>query len=264
LATVNCPETAVELSAAIRELASAQDPRRIEVLRSFLQGAFEEKTAQQRLDGFLRSSRVLRGVCNAYFVALLVLTPTTTYLVGFRPIAWILVIVLGTLAMLTAFLFYRAHRELFPAADDARFAHSAMVLLSPPVAIRACDILARPLVESIHPVTVAKVLGAAGELERLGRKALKEALYPARPVAPKGPELARETEAWHRRETMACVDRFLRHAGVDPEKLNQPPLPLDVHCVAWCPRCEAQFTRRDGACADCGGMPLLPLHAAGG
>ena len=53
---------------------------------------------------------------------------------------------LGLLALTcgTAFRFARAHRALYPQAEDDRFTHTLTILLAPTSAMRALDALSLP------------------------------------------------------------------------------------------------------------------------
>jgi hypothetical protein len=52
-------------------------------------------------------------------------------------------------------------------------------------------------------------------------------------------------------------------SGCVLERLCAAPLAADESCRAYCPRCEAQFTSEDGACADCGGLAVVPFPKRG-
>jgi predicted amidophosphoribosyltransferase len=43
------------------------------------------------------------------------------------------------------------------------------------------------------------------------------------------------------------------------EDVLRPPDREDAAFLSYCPRCQAQYTRSDGHCADCGGVQVQPF-----
>ena len=58
------------------------------------------------------------------------------------------------------------------------------MLLAPPAAIRAPDLLARHLLQNFHPLAVAQVLCSPGGFKSVARQALLDLRYPLLPVCP--------------------------------------------------------------------------------
>jgi len=198
-------------------------------------------------------------VTNALFGYLFVLSPLAIWLVGLGRSWPGLLAGLLALTATIAVLFHRSHKRLYPAAEDERFTHSVIFLLSPATAIRARDALSRPLLEAYHPLTVAKALCPEERFKNMARSCWRELNFPALPVCPEGEPIAQETERYSRGVLQKTVEEFLRESGIDPASLLPPPTPADETCQSFCPRCLAQFTTRDGLCGDCGGLRLEPL-----
>jgi len=161
------------------------------------------------------------------------------------------------------------HKIFYPAAEDERFTHFLIILLSPATTMRAHDILSRPLLERFHPLAIAKVFCAEEEFRNFASTILRDIRHPALPVCPRNESLALETESFSRSLLEKTVEEFLKKNNLSPAKLLQPPEPGDSTCVSYCPRCLAQFTTLEGKCDDCGGLPLKrfaearsPSHAA--
>ena len=170
-----------------------------------------------------------------------------------------LLVGLIAVATATAVLFHRAHKALYPEAEDERFTHFIMVLLAPTVAMRAHDALSRPLAESYHPLAAAKLFCGENQFSGFARKVLLDLRNPALPVCPSDNAAAQAVESAARGLLRSAVEEFLKQNGVDPDELCRPLAPADESCRACCPRCEAQFTTATGNCADCGGLPLVPF-----
>jgi hypothetical protein len=158
-------------------------------------------------------------------------------------------------------LFRRAHKQLYPRAEDDRFTHFLLVLLSPVSAMRACDVLSRGLLENFHPLAVAKVFCGKEQFRTFARATLKEIRYPGRPLWPFTDPGAAETEQEWRLRVEGEVQKLLKQADIVPDELIQAPAAADENCRAYCPRCHAQFRTGTGVCDDCGGLPLIPLIA---
>src|SRR5205807_13060 len=86
---------------------------------------------------------------------------------------------------------------------------------------------------------------------------LQENRHPAWPICPRQEPAAQDAERHWRAVLLAAMEKFLKQGGLDPEELAQAPLPSDDTCRSYCPRCLAQYTNSQGACADCGGLPLV-------
>jgi hypothetical protein len=196
---------------------------------------------------------------NGLFLFLFVLCPLVIVVRGWLPALWFLVPALLAQTIAISVLFTRIHRHLFPGANEERFKLALICTLAPVSAIRALDLLSRPLLESFHPLTAAAVLLDRQDFERFARRVWRDLKFPRLPEAPAAPPAAVETaHAFHRQLTTAA-ESLLRTKGVDPESWLKPPPTTDPTHVRYCPRCEAQFTAAATRCAECGGRPLLDL-----
>jgi len=198
---------------------------------------------------------------NVLFAYLFVTAPVVIWRWGFSG-TW-LWLVLGLLActLPTAILFHRAHKHFVPLAEDDRFTGFLLVLLSPATAVRAHDMLSRHLLETFHPLTVAKVFCAEKVLAQFARTVLRELHYPALPLCPTSEPEAQQTERFWRSLVRAEVESCLNRWHLKPAELLQPPSPTDSTCLSYCPRCHAQFTSSSGECSDCGGLALQPFSS---
>jgi hypothetical protein len=154
-------------------------------------------------------------------------------------------------------LFWRAHREFFPSAEDERFSHGLMIALFPAAAIRAGDALSRPLLETFHPLAAALGLCHPAEFKPFARRLLLDMEHPALPLqTAHDPKLA-ALELWSRTATLEAARALVQRGGLNHAELTRPPVPAEACCRAYCPRCHAQFTIIEATCADCGRMPVV-------
>ena len=223
--------------------------------------SLDAKALDRRWREYQKHSRSVRWLANALVLYLFLLTPTLIVCFGLK-LSWLgLLIGLVAIAAATAVLFHRAHKALYPEADDERFTHFIMVLLAPTAAMRAHDILSRPLLESFHPLAAAKVFRNDAQFREFGRKVLIDLRHPALPICPNADAVSQAVESATRGLMQEAVAGFLKQDGVDPDALCCPPARADESCRAYCPRCEAQFTTATGCCSDCGGLPLVAFNS---
>ena len=240
-------------------LAPAQRPAAIEQL---VQRSLDMKAAKRRWDQFQQRIGSLRLLTNGLFVFLFILAPVLIRAFGLRT-CWpgLLAALLG-FTVSTAILFGRAHRDLYPEAEDERFTHFLIILLSPATTIRAIDVLSRPLLEGFHPLTLAKLFGEEPQFVELARRTLREARHPAGADASNADLPAESTRRQWRAAVHNALESVLERNGLRPEDLAKAPTPTDETCLSYCPRCLAQFTSTQGRCADCGGVRLVSFASA--
>lgn len=254
------PGLARQLKVELQRLVKLTPASRGAAIAEMLHGALDGQGIDFRLREYRARSSAVRLLANALFLYLLVIVPGSIWYFGFG-LAW-LGLLLGLLALTvaTATFFGRAHHALYPNAGDERFTHTLTIALAPSSALRAHDALSRPLLESFHPLAVAKCLLPDKAFRLFARRILLDLRHPARPWGSSDlPELV-ATEAYSRRALLAAVEAFLQHHGLPPEELGRAPSPIDDSCRSFCPRCDAQFTNPTGECGDCGGLPLVELR----
>ena len=198
----------------------------------------------------------LRWLGNILFVYLFVISPALIWYFGFRLAG--LWVVAGLLAQTftIGWRFWRAHGGLYPGGSEERFVPFLTMLLAPPSAIRAHDLLARRLVENFHPLVVAEVFCPGAPLHRLARRVLLDLCFPLLPSAPSSEAAVVQPEEWFRGVLSEECERAVERAGLKPSELTQPPARSEATHRSYCPRCDAQFVVEAGTCADCGGRAL--------
>jgi hypothetical protein len=157
--------------------------------------------------------------------------------------------------------YHRVHKSLYLWDVKDRWSHLAMMVLSPPIAIRARDLLSRPLLDAFHPLAVAHVLLPKEDFFDFARRVMLDLSFPIAPVCPTEETGPQETERWFRNRLWAAAENLIRQGGLSPEALLKPPVLAGEDSRSYCPRCRCQFTVTEGDCPDCGGLPLQPLVA---
>ena len=258
------PTFAGHLADGLRRLSREPAARREKAIREWLQAGFDQRALKARWQEFERETGRLKLLANGLFAFLFIAAPGLIWFLGLHR-CW-LGLVAGLLGFLfgIAFLFRRAHKKLYPSAEDERFTQFIIVLLSPATTPRARDLLSRPLLESFHPLTIAEAFCPKESFLALARLVVREIRYPALPACPLDDPLARGIEGYWRSALRETVERFLKQSGVEAAELLLPPAATDPACRSYCPRCLTQFTTAGGECADCGGIRLEALVASTG
>jgi len=241
------PTFAEHLAQQLRQIHDLPAPKRGRAIGELLKGSLDTKALNMPLAGVSAGRgpgcEVLRMSCCVSIRAI----PLLSRQVGLSHY-WLFVLMgLLALTVTAAVLFHPVHKTFFPAAEDARFAHFMMVLLWPVTAIRAMDLVGRPLLETFHPLAVAKMFCAEERFREFAGVVLRELRHPAAPVCPRGEPAAQAVERESRLAWQAAVEKFLQQSGLEPKALLEAPARAEAGCQSYCPHCLAQFTARDAS-----------------
>lgn len=245
------------LAGKLTQIARQVSAQRAATIRELARAQFDEATLQERWHAFQNAVRPVRWLSNALLGYAFGIAPVILWLVGLKWSWHGLLFGLVTLMVATAACARRAHRTLYPDAEDERFTLTLTTALSPANAMRAHDALSRPLLETFHPLAVAKVFLSPPAFREFARRVWLDLRHPALPHVSEACPEARGAEIFWRDALREAAAEFLQRAGIDPAALCHPPARVEATCRAYCPRCQAQFTTAAGTCADCGGLPLV-------
>jgi hypothetical protein len=247
------------LAESLRRLRKSTEPDRAAAIKQILNESLDADMLTARWRVLQKCARPIRILSNGLFVYLFLVVVPLIWRFGFGQFGlWLLVGMLAqTIAI--AVLFRRAHQSLYPDAGEERLKAFLTMLLAPPSAIRAPDLLARHLLENFHPLAVAQVLCSPGRFKSFARQALLDLRYPLLPVCPTNEPEPMATEQWFRSARQEAAEKFVQRAGLKPDELTAMPGPTEPANQSCCPRCGAQFIRCTGTCLDCGGRPLQPF-----
>jgi hypothetical protein len=256
------PEMALHMAEQLETVRKSNASRREEVLRRIVHEHLDIKAVENRWNDFQKQAAALRVQANMLFIYLFLAAPLLIHRFSLER-TW-LALLLGILVFTvpSSFLFRRIHKNFYPKAEDERFTHFILVLLSPVSAMRAWDLLSRPLLETFHPLAVAKVFCADEQFREFARATFNEVRHPGLPLCPNTDPSAVQTEQQARALLASGIEKVLKQSGLSPGELVQAPAPNDENCRAYCPRCHAQFTTTTAVCDDCGGLPLVPFGTA--
>lgn len=215
---------------------------------------------QARLQAYRERIGWLRVLANSLFASVFLLAPILINLVGLNRCWWVLLGLILVQMWPIAYLFRRAHRALVPKAAEERFTWVLTMVLAAPSAMRASDILGRRVLETFHPLALAKALCAEEAFKHFAGAVIRDLHHPAEPSCPTADPAAAKAVAWSLALWRDTVKDFMRRAGQPVEQFLARPKPSEPVHASYCPRCLAQFVVKQGACADCGGKALEPLE----
>src|SRR5207253_4373330 len=135
----------------------------------------------------------------------------------------LLLLVLLGLTCTAATLFWRTHKFFYPSAADERFTQTLIVLLSPATAIRARDILSRPLLDGSHPLLLARMFCSEVEFRSFAQTVFRELKYPALPLCPRVEPLAQATQSYSHAVLLESVEKFLEQNGINSADVLRAP-----------------------------------------
>ena len=248
----------------LRELAAVPRQDRERAVDDRMRKFTNLEAASARIAELKSQSLSLRKTATLLFVYTFGFGPLLYY--GLPVPAWSTVCfyLLGFLGCwaFTVLDYSSLRRWLYKEPFWKRFRHVAMLLISPASAMRSAEILLRTSLADYHPLAVALVVCPRSRCETIAKRVLLDLRYPMPDQVPGEPS-ARLVYDWFHARLGECLEEMLRHAGIDPAALLQPPAAL-ADARSYCPRCHNQYVIAEGSCADCGGVSLAPFAAAAG
>jgi len=249
LFTAASPGLAREAAQTLERILKSNPGERSAAIHRHFASMLDTEAIRKRLAEYESATRGVRLLANLLFAFVFLIAPVAAWRFGFTNCWWALLVGVFALSIPIAWRFRRAHRSLHLEADEERFNHFLIVLLSPVSTIRALDLLSRPLLETFHPLAVARVLADDKTFRALASQTLRDLRYGAVPADP--------VRAASRTALLASIEEFLQREKINPTELLRPPNQVEPGCAAYCPRCLAQFTTIGNGCPDCGAPKLL-------
>ena len=254
------PALALRLADKLNALRKTKVADRKKAIEQLLEESFDTNAIERRWKEFSDQARSLTLAANLLFFYVFLLAPLAFWRLSFS-FSWpFLLVGLLCCTLTIALQFHRIHKRFFPDDEDERFTHFIVLLLSPASAIRARDLISRPLLEFFHPLAVARVFCSEREFKKMAPEFLRELRYPI--AGPALETAGQKTESYARELALSRLEEFLRRNSCLPDQLLQPPVRADQSSLSYCPRCLAQFTLRGGSCPDCETVKLVDFIPA--
>jgi len=247
------PKQAKAIASVIAELSTAKAARRESLLRSWLAKQFDARAATRTWQEAEESIGVIRWACSLFFVFMFLGVPALVTLYGLERLIIPLAAGILALGLQIVFLFFRAHRKLYPAESHERFENTVKMILCPPVSLRAADVLTRNLLAEYSSIVVANVLGSG---QKFAREFVLDLQHPLKHEVTD--DNAAETIDWmNAAQLKACLEHVARDRKTAAKSLLHAA-EREGDSVSYCPRCELQFVVGAGdECPDCPGVVLV-------
>lgn len=253
--TFGKPPLARRAARLIESLRGMTEAEREPAIRAYWKEQFDHEAARNRFEEAWARRRRLRTACQIMFVYLFVAAPGLV-LYFQRPL--LLLPLAGGMVLLALYIsveFYRTHQRLYPHSREARITGLVQMVLCPPVAIRAPDLITAPLLGAYHPLVVGLLVLSGEHFEKFAARTLRHLKYsPLDRLADRpGAAIAQ----WQNQLLLELAADFLdRQAHLQDDPLA-PPRPGEPGLLYYCPRCLGQFTFDPGECPECPGITVV-------
>jgi hypothetical protein len=228
------------------------------LIKTFLKQGFDTGRAKQVLNEITGHLLRLRSFCATLFIFLFILSPILVLQVGLTLMIIPVAAFMFIMATYISILFYKAHKRVYPAAKEERISNLIKMILCPPVAIRANDIITSKVLIEFSPVAIAKILLKKEDFLLFAQRQLLDLKHPIEHECKE--QLATEIIAWHNTTLFDIIYDYLCSAEkITKIDLLDAPKPWDNQSKSYCPRCLCQFQIDDGECHDCVGVRLVPF-----
>jgi hypothetical protein len=152
---------------------------------------------------------------------------------------------------------WRVHRRLLRKRGEQRFSLLFSALLLPPQAYRLRSRIGAEFFQQAHPLAWLAVVADGTDFSDYARQAVADLRWPLAAGRCERPELAAAIGSWMRDCVGGEVGRLLKLRGVEEADLLKAPKRDSAESCLYCPRCQSQFTSREGRCPH--GIALRPL-----
>lgn len=263
------PASARSLASAVVRVAGCSDERRAAAVSELQAQAFDVAAVEELYQRWRSSTRRLRLASSGLFVWLLPFAALIHY--GILPLPWErdatfvwsflgIGLVWWWWAVVEAFV---AHRQVLREDYGGRWKLFLSSLVSPPVAMRAADRIARDIPWMIHPAALFKAIGQQGLLEQHAPAMVRDLEYPRLPeVMPEHTADARAIIRSSEANTRESLERLLDSCGICYQDALRPPEIEDEAVKSYCPRCLDDYLADDAWCDACGSRPTLLYPSA--
>lgn len=248
------PTQAKRFSNLINSAAEVDVRKREHLIRAFLAKQFAGDEASARLREAHAIMNPIQSMCTILFVFLFVGVPLLVTFAGLLRVLIPIGFIMFALATEIAIMFYRGHKTLHPEETQERFESIVKMILCPPVAIRANDVLSRNLLSQYSPIVVADLLPGSSA-QQFVRSFLLDLQHPLKHEVVDDHSI--EIMNWAAAEQLKYSLEYIsgsKYPGA--EVLLARPDKTD-DSVFYCPRCGCQFVSASDSCPDCPGVQLL-------
>jgi hypothetical protein len=230
------------------------------IIKKFLREQFDYRETKRRFEQLTIEIRYLRFLCSMFFFLLFAFSPLLVYYFGLNKMFLPITLGMFAFAIQISIVFYMLHKSFYLNDNEERTNGLMMMILFPPAAIRASNIITQNLLIERNPIVISHILFSNDKFKEFASRTLRNLKYP--PIGHSIERHENEIISWHNQTLLSIVSKYITDVANLKDELLIPPPPDDSTVRAYCPRCLSQFMQEEGDCPDCPGVSLLPLYRA--
>jgi len=216
------------------------------------------QNAQTTINDYEHQSAGLRTFTTIMFINLFFISPYLVWTLGLKQTIIPIAIFTYFLAILICVEFYHIHKYFYPSDNYDRICNISKMILCPPTAIGANDILTSNLVSFYDPLAIAFIFFNKKRFEKFAEKIIRDLKYPIK--INQFNEFSQIINWWYRLILIkSYLNHFKNNLAIEKDFFLAPEA-MDINCQSYCPRCLGQFIIYKGECPDCDGVVLKSFH----
>jgi hypothetical protein len=191
---------------------------------------------------------MLRPGSFILFLLFFAILPFTLFVNLFSEIWMVLFLGMVLLLIIILTAYYFTHKKIFSERKGERWQNMFVMLLSPPLAVRAAHILSRDLFSLTHPLQAARYLFKRDRYIAFSSELIRNMIY-------SGKQFLTDTEeeivTWYNGLQLKIITELLKKDAINLEMILTPPARESDDIAGYCPKCHAQYRAQAKDCADC-------------
>lgn len=242
----------------IKKISSSSENKREELIKAFLKQRQDTTNAENVFNEIESHNFNLRFFCSILFLFLFVLSPILVIRFSLTLVILPVIAITFIIGIYISIKFYKTHKILYPNEKETRITNLIKMILCPPVAIRANDIITSQALSNFSSILIAKILLKKEDFLLFAQHWLLDLKYPTRHECEDG--FAMDIIAWHNSTLFNVSYECLDGMSKSEIALSLKPELLEKQSNSYCPRCLEQFQINSGGCCNCDGVELVTLN----
>ena len=251
-------ETADSLARLIEQLRQAPSEKRQDLIKAFWEHRLDLNIAREKIEQGMNGIVGLRFSCAVLFCVLYAVIPLSTLHYGVTRFIIPGAVGMVMLAIPIIFEYVSVHRQRYPMLKSDRMTHAFKMLLCPPVAIRAPDLLMAKAVSNLDSLALASVLLNGNMRKDFVTRYVRDLKYPL--ALEQDVEVLTATCMWQNSAIVEAAGKCIPDVEPILKEVSIGPARDSAASKTYCPRCFVQLTVSEGTCPDCVGVPLRPFE----
>jgi hypothetical protein len=244
-----------DLAKLIEDIRTKSQEDRIPSIEAFWVQQMDLVSAENEQAAIRGQTATLRSLCNVQFLYLYLVAPCAAYVYGISNLIIPAAICMFILAIGIAVEYFLVHTVIYPPAKTERLFGAIKMVFSPPISVRAADLVMQGSHQKQNCLTMACLLLPASSGEAFIARFIRDLRYPIN-ISPMN-EATASVCKWQNAAIERLAEKHLPFVAQCITKLNKQPVQMSADCRSFCPRCLSQFSVESVNCPDCPGIPLV-------